>query len=102
MKPNIPFPTYHSGSIETLGSFTVSKSDRRSVRQNRVNSGKKFTKKLPPVGFDLPTATITALKSEYLTNKAIQTCVEWEVLNKFCFMHHFTFWTWVISGINRV
>ena len=24
----------------------------------------KFTKKLPPVGFDLPTATITALESD--------------------------------------
>ena len=24
----------------------------------------KFTKKLPPVGFDLPTATFTALKSD--------------------------------------
>ena len=45
--------------MPTFGFFTISKSDRRSVRQKTIRKN-KFTKKLHPVGFDLPTATITA------------------------------------------
>ena len=37
-----------------------------------------------------------------LTNVAIQTCVGWDMLHEFSFMHYFTFWTWLISGIHRV
>ena len=50
----------------TFGFFTISKSNRKSERisARQKSPENKFTKKLPPVGFDLPTATITALKSD--------------------------------------
>ena len=49
--------------IDFIGFFTISKSDRRSVRQ--INSGKiNLLKKLPPVGIELATATISHLKSD--------------------------------------
>ena len=53
--------------MQIIGFFTIGKSDRIfdriSARQKQFRKN-KFTKKLPPVGFDLPTATITALKSD--------------------------------------
>ena len=46
-----------------FGFFTISKSDRRYFRQ--INSGKiNLLKKLPPVGIELVTATITHLKND--------------------------------------
>ena len=36
----------------------------QKICQTKKFRKNKFTKKLPPVGFDLPTATITALKSD--------------------------------------
>ena len=46
----------------SFGFFTINKSDRKSVRQ--INSGKiNLLKKLPPVGIELATATITLLWS---------------------------------------
>ena len=81
-----------------FGFFTISNSDRRTVRQ--INSGK-----IPVASWDLnsqqkPSLILSLILS--LTNVAIQICVEWDVLNEFSFMFHFTFRTWVISGINRV
>ena len=36
----------------------------QNICQTKKSGKNKFTKKWPPVGFDLPTATITALKSD--------------------------------------
>ena len=53
----------HRSLGKTVGYFTISKFDRRSVRQ--IYSGKiNVLKKLPPVGVELKTATITHLKSD--------------------------------------
>ena len=34
-------------------------------------------------------------------NSANQTCWIEDLWSEFCFMHHFTSWTWIISGFNR-
>ena len=64
----------------------------------RLRDSKCFSKKLPPVGIEPTTPTITGSKVECLSKKATETCAG-RPLTEVYFMHHFTFWTLIISRI---
>ena len=89
---NRSFVFARSFCIKAVGFFTVSKSDRRSVRE--INCGKiNLLKKVASYGTWTPNSNHHSFEVWYITNVAIKICVEWDALNEFSFMHHYIFWT---------